>query len=304
MIPSVTNTLQNGTIIDGSKIDKNFNDIVTALSDTSKDLNVKNVGSTLLTCSKLQSRSSITIGTNLTTTSASAVTISANTIRTKRKHFEIEVLDIDTTGAVTGTLSQLELDSQIYQYALFTAGIDIQAAVNDKIDFTEDGVVELTATITAGTYISTALATEIETQLNAIGANLYACTFNSTTQKFTITCDNEITILWRTGINWVTSIGKSIGIDIVNDTTAASFVSDYPYQIEYSEYLETLTTTNYAIGSVVFINKTLASTSQYITVLNSTGNIDCGSDRVLADNSTLSLMLTGTNWKLLSYSFN
>ena len=68
--------------------------------------------------------------------------------------------------------------------------------------------------------------------------------------------------------------------------------------------LETITATNFVDGSLLLLRK--LATSGDITVKNGTGNIVCGSDRVL---STYSIMLLlydaiSTNWHLLSYESN
>jgi hypothetical protein len=304
MKPSVTNTLQNGTLINGVKIDENFTDVINAESDGTKDLYVANLVSTSLLVSNSLLTNSLEATTSLSSGAAVLTILEAPELTTPVFGFtEKQSIKIDTSSTITPSSSCIEIDSQIYQYALFAAGIDILAGINDAIDFIED-IAEITVYVSAGTYIPTALATEIETQLNAVGTNLYACVYNSTTQKFTITSDHIFTVLWRTGTNWRTNCGKSIGVDVVNDKTAITITSDYPYQIEYTDELATIATTNFSSGAVLTLKKIVASTSKILTIKNGTGNINCASDRELTDASTVVLALIGTSWNLLSFSTN
>ncbi len=60
---------------------------------------------------------------------------------------------------------------------------------NNKVDFLEaDGGTELTATLTPGSYATpAALATQLQTQLNAAGDNTYTVVWNEEARTFTIT---------------------------------------------------------------------------------------------------------------------
>lgn len=108
----------------------------------------------------------------------------------------------------------------------------ITAGENDKIDFEETAVTELTATITPGTYTADTLATEIETQLEASGASDYTVGYNIATLKFTLASDRAggggtFKILWQSGTNTATSIGTSIGFVVTSDDDdSASHTSD------------------------------------------------------------------------------
>ena len=117
-------------------------------------------------------------------------------------------------------------------------------AVNNKLDFEETAAVELTATITTGTYDADALAAEIKTRLDAVGASTYTVTYSDSTNKFTLASDRlggggTFKILWLTGTNTTTSIGTTIGFDITaDDADAASHEADY-IRIHHQEWIKT-----------------------------------------------------------------
>jgi len=109
---------------------------------------------------------------------------------------------------------------------------NIEAGVNDDIDFEETAASELTATLTAGTYTADELATEIKTQLDVAGASTYTVTYSDSTNKFTLASDragggNTFKLLWNTGTNSVTTVGGTIGFDTsADDADAASHTAD------------------------------------------------------------------------------
>jgi hypothetical protein len=210
---------------------------------------------------------------------------------------------IDSSNAIEPSHSNIEIDAQIYETSDFSS-IDITLGVNDKLDFNE-GSGELTATISAGTYLPVALATEIETQLNATGALLYIVTYDSDEEKFTITAEEDIDILWRTGTNAASTVGKALGFDIANDDEDSStFTSDYPYEIDYYDDLQTITATNFSAGDIISIYLKNPLTSLTITVEDGTDNINCGSNRIMTQNSTMMLMYDGSNWNMISFASN
>jgi hypothetical protein len=101
--------------------------------------------------------------------------------------------------------------------------IQIRAGENDKLDFSEDGGSELTATITAGNYTPVTLAAEIQTQLIAAGDDNFTCTYSTTTKKITI-ANSELTsveLLWQSGTNTLTTIGTFVGFAVAADDTGA-----------------------------------------------------------------------------------
>lgn len=95
-----------------------------------------------------------------------------------------------------------------WEFKTFSGDFD---ATNNKLDFKE-AAGELTATITAATYTLSALATEIETQLNAVAvSNTYTVTV-SKDNKVTISADGNFSLLPNEGTNSNTSILPIIGI--------------------------------------------------------------------------------------------
>lgn len=110
--------------------------------------------------------------------------------------------------------------------------LTIVAGVNDKLDFTEGVSGAKTATIAAGQYTRAALATEIQTKMNAVAVdNTYAVDFGVTVSgKFSIvraTGTATISLNWATGPNAATSIGTSIGFNVgADDTGLTTYTAD------------------------------------------------------------------------------
>jgi len=89
-------------------------------------------------------------------------------------------------------------------------GWTIVAGLNDKIDFNRGGA--KVATLTAGTYTSSALATHIIARLEAADATpVWACTYSGTTFKFTISSDLAFTLLWGSGANAAANCATDLG---------------------------------------------------------------------------------------------
>lgn len=110
----------------------------------------------------------------------------------------------------------------------------VEAGVNDKIDFTEDGGVEVTATLTAGSYIvgaSSAVAASfckmVKDQMEAVnGADTYTVAYDASTRLFTITKSAGVfVILWNTGTNTATSAKALLGFGAVDTTSAIAATS-------------------------------------------------------------------------------
>ncbi len=110
-------------------------------------------------------------------------------------------------------------------------------ATNNKIDFKEDAGGELTATLVAAEYAdAAALAAQIKTQMEVVGAGTYTIAFSATTNRFTITLSgvavSTFQILWKTGTNGAD--GNDIAphdelgfLDNADGVDAVSDVSDY-----------------------------------------------------------------------------
>lgn len=98
---------------------------------------------------------------------------------------------------------------------------------NQKIDFDEGGGA-LVATVSTGTYSASTLATEIKTQLEAVGGDTYTITYDATTGKWTLASDGgTLSFLWDTGGNKASSIAGTIGFDdSADDTGSTTYTSD------------------------------------------------------------------------------
>lgn len=121
----------------------------------------------------------------------------------------------------------------------------IQSGVNDKLDFEEIVGIQLTATIPAGTYTASGLATEIQTQLNSVGAD-YTVTYNAVTKKFTLSSDFSYNI--QAGVNDKIDFNEQETIEltatippaIYTGSTLASTIqtqlnsAGYDYSVSYS----------------------------------------------------------------------
>lgn len=92
-----------------------------------------------------------------------------------------------------------------------SAGTFEVSATNNKIDFKEaSGGVQLTATITSGTYSTSGLALEIKTRMQAAGVAVYTVTFSSTTGLWTIASSGAFFSLLNTsGTNAAASLLKA-----------------------------------------------------------------------------------------------
>jgi hypothetical protein len=97
-----------------------------------------------------------------------------------------------------------------------------------------------TATLTEGTYTSTTLATEIQTRMNAIAANVYTVTFNSVSSKLTIstTLPNTIAFSWSAATN---NAAKVMGFPTTDSTFQSVKVSSYPVRLDGSLYIDIIT---------------------------------------------------------------
>jgi hypothetical protein len=101
-------------------------------------------------------------------------------------------------------------------------GWTVVAGFNDKIDFNRGGV--KVATIAAATYATgAALATAIVTALEAADATpVWACSYSTSTKKFTISSDLAFTLLFGTGANPTASPAKDLGFAVADTSSATS----------------------------------------------------------------------------------
>ena len=138
--------------------------------------------------------------------------------------FELDAAWPNST-VTAGTFNCFKLD-----YDLIPDYIVIDSS-NNKVQFQEAAGTTLTATLTSGSYTPSALATEVQTQLNTTGGTpVYTVTYSATTRKFTLASDRggaSVFVLVGTGDQSIFSAHKTLGFDDENSTNAASIVSTY-----------------------------------------------------------------------------
>lgn len=130
---------------------------------------------------------------------------------------------------------------------------------NNKINFTEDGGDEKTATLTNGTYVmgassavSASLCLEIKTQLEASNdtAATYTVTFNVTTGILTITKNSGVFVLkFSTGANASTSARTLLGYGSVDTSSAISAVAGTAVVAVYDHTFTHLDALTYGISA-------------------------------------------------------
>lgn len=118
-------------------------------------------------------------------------------------------------------------DLRFLDWEFDTWNCDI-VAENKYIDFSEGGV-EKTAVLTESTYSLSQLADEIETQLNAVGDNIYTVAVGAK-DKLTISSDGSFTLLPVSGENSRNGLLKHIGF---TEDTSDTAVSRTGSQVEY-----------------------------------------------------------------------
>jgi hypothetical protein len=103
----------------------------------------------------------------------------------------------------------------------------------NEIPFDEgSGVIR--AVIPVGTYSFADLASEIDTQMEAVGSKTYTVSFNTTTRKFSITVSSgTFDILWTNDPFKVDAINELMGFDYSDDIGVTTATSDDP--VPYSE---------------------------------------------------------------------
>ena len=130
----------------------------------------------------------------------------------------------------------------------FSVGEDktIVVGVNDKIDFRDPVLFDGVATIPPGSYAPAALATMVQTQLNASSTTVFVCTYDPLRNKFTISNNNgSFTIKWSTGTNAASTIGGELGFDVsADDSGSTTYTSNYEaYYKGYVQYRKLTSTT-------------------------------------------------------------
>lgn len=105
---------------------------------------------------------------------------------------------------------------------------------NNIFYFSENnGVSTLNATITAGYYNSTTIATALQTALNSatVNAYVYTVSYNTTTQKFTIASTGNFKVMFPTwlSVNWV------MGYTQASANSTSNIANGMPY-LDYYQY--------------------------------------------------------------------
>ena len=101
-------------------------------------------------------------------------------------------------------------------------------ATNDDLDFDDDGVTEVTASMEQKTYQNPhELAREIESKMDVLTTDNITVSYSDVDGKFTIASDGStLNLLWLTGTNTATSIDSTIGFTTADDTGAITYEAD------------------------------------------------------------------------------
>ena len=105
--------------------------------------------------------------------------------------------------------------------------------VNDIYINFDEGIGELTALVTAGSYSFTDLAAAVSTALNQVGSQEYAVTANRADRTFTISASSNFDLLFGTGSNSGLSIASVIGFAATDLTSANTYTSITSAGIEF-----------------------------------------------------------------------
>lgn len=112
------------------------------------------------------------------------------------------------------TISSSSSDDWYLDYAFSASTVDVDST-NNKLDFNE-GSSELTATISSGEYSLDDLASEIATQMGAVGGNTYTITVGNDL-KMTIASTGGFALLNISGSHIDNSIFDDIGFPTTDD---------------------------------------------------------------------------------------
>lgn len=135
---------------------------------------------------------------------------------------------IDLAQHVAGLIAAVTTNS-VCQIAY---GFTIVAGYNNKLDFKTSGT-PFTATFTAGDYTGAALASHIQTQMNAVSAN-WSCSYSATTGLFTFGNSNgsaQNALSFGTGTNVATGCATLLGFAIADVTHAAAFTATSAFAV-------------------------------------------------------------------------
>ena len=124
-------------------------------------------------------------------------------------------------------------DPAVSEYRHF-GSVLVTAGTNDRIDFTENGGAEVSATLTAGTYSvgtssaqASTLCAEVKTRMDAAGTGVYTVTYAVATDKMTIARDSGVFVIrFATGVNTAANAAGILGFTVADTASAISAVSN------------------------------------------------------------------------------
>lgn len=106
---------------------------------------------------------------------------------------------------------------------------------NNKIYFKENGGSTLTATITSQNYNSTEFVSELQTQLNSAGSLTYTVSYDSQTEKLSISVPIPDTFQFVAGDN---NAYYEIGLVLDDETDSSSKTLTNPIRLDGSAYID------------------------------------------------------------------
>lgn len=180
---------------------------------------------------------------------------------------------------------------------------------NNTIVFNE-GIGDLTATLTPGAYTTSTLKTEIETRMNAAGTQAYTWTYNGTTLLGTFSAAGAFILKWASSTAY-----SVLGFTASNTLSATSHTSTSVVQlntprdilIDIKEFSTTLITSDNGSGNFVIpVDAASGSVSDYSAAMHGAQCVDFGREmvigtlniNVLARDGT-SIDLHGGHWSMV-----
>lgn len=106
-------------------------------------------------------------------------------------------------------------------YPAFNYGHTV-TATNRYINFSENGVDQLTALLDIGSYTLTKYATLVAKAMNSVGGQEYTVSLDRTNNRLTISASSNFDLLLGTGNNITYSAYNMMGFDGISDLTSLS----------------------------------------------------------------------------------
>lgn len=105
---------------------------------------------------------------------------------------------------------------------------------NNKFTFSDTTSNVVTATISVGNYTADEMCTELAAQMGAVGTGTYTVTFDTKTNKFTISADGNFALCFGMGTN---QINELLGFDTTTLLAATEIPAAYTAQLTGPDYL-------------------------------------------------------------------